>query len=122
MSSDEPDDSAPGGESSADYIISESDKQSKQQNFSERTRHKKSDLESVADSIKDKATGTAKSIKEGMTSAVGDGGSTDELESAQVNQREIGEAESDPSSAGPTENLREKAAETVEDDDSAEPA
>lgn len=46
-----------------------------------------------------------------------------DLDSAQKNQRKIGEAESNPKTTGPAENLREKAAEmTDEDEDSAEPA
>jgi hypothetical protein len=47
----------------------------------------------------------------------------DDLESAQKDQKNIGKASSDPETAGPTENLREEAAEmTDEDEDSEEPA
>ena len=46
-----------------------------------------------------------------------------ELESAQKDQKKIGKAESNPDSSGPTENLREEAAEmTDESQDSEEPA
>jgi hypothetical protein len=45
------------------------------------------------------------------------------LESAQKNQRKIGQAESNPGTSGPAENLREEAAEmTDEGQDSKEPA
>ena len=45
------------------------------------------------------------------------------LESAQKNQKKIGQAESNPETSGPTENLREEAAEmTDEGQDSKEPA
>jgi hypothetical protein len=45
------------------------------------------------------------------------------LESAQKNQKKIGQAESDPETSGPAENLREEAAEmTDEGQDSKEPA
>jgi hypothetical protein len=46
-----------------------------------------------------------------------------DLDSAQSRQRSIGEADSDPRTAGPSENLRQKAARTTyEEEDSAEPA
>jgi hypothetical protein len=46
---------------------------------------------------------------------------SEELESAQKEQKKIGQASSNPK--GPTENLREKAAEmTDENEDSEEPA
>ena len=46
-----------------------------------------------------------------------------ELESAQKDQKKIGKAESNPDTSGPTENLREEAAEmTDESQDSEEPA
>jgi hypothetical protein len=45
------------------------------------------------------------------------------LESAQKNQKKIGQAESNPETSGPAENLREEAAEmTDEGEDSKEPA
>jgi hypothetical protein len=47
----------------------------------------------------------------------------DDRESAQKDQKNVGKASSDPETADPTENLREKAAEmTDEDEDSEEPA
>ena len=47
---------------------------------------------------------------------------SEELESAQKNQKKVGSAESDPSTTGPAENLREEAAENTGKDDSKEPA
>ena len=47
---------------------------------------------------------------------------SEELESAQKNQRKVGPAESDPSTTGPAENLREEAAQNTDEDDSKEPA
>ena len=47
---------------------------------------------------------------------------SEELESAQKNQKKVGSAESDPSTTGPTENLREEAAQNTGEDDSQEPA
>jgi hypothetical protein len=45
------------------------------------------------------------------------------LDSAQARQRKIGDASTDPKTTGPTENLREKAAKTIdESEDSEEPA
>ena len=38
------------------------------------------------------------------------------LEEAQKNQKKVGAAESDPETTGPAENLREEAAETVDED------
>jgi hypothetical protein len=47
----------------------------------------------------------------------------EELDSAQTKQKKVGEASSDPKTTGPTENLREKAANmTDESEDSEEPA
>lgn len=47
----------------------------------------------------------------------------EELDSAQAKQNKVGEASSDPKTTGPTENLREKAANmTDESEDSEEPA
>ncbi len=114
---------APGGESSADYIISES---GEQEQLTTRSR-KKSGLESVTDTLKEKVTGTAKSIKEGVSSTVGTkddvGYRAQDLESAQVHQDRIGEASSDPRTTGPTDKVREKAAKTTdESQDSEEPA
>ena len=46
-----------------------------------------------------------------------------ELDEAQKNQKKIGAAEDDPETTGPAENLREEAAEMVdEDEESKEPA
>lgn len=116
---------ASGGESSADYIISESGEQ--QQSSTQSTKGKKSGLESVTDTIKEKVTGTAKSVKEGVSGTLGKNDdandNTQDLESAQVQQNKIGEAASDPKTTGPSDNVREKAAETTdESDDSKEPA
>jgi hypothetical protein len=47
---------------------------------------------------------------------------SEELESAQKNQRKVGSAESDPPTTGPAENLREEAAQNTGEDDSQEPA
>jgi hypothetical protein len=41
------------------------------------------------------------------------------IESAQKNQKKIGAAESDPETTGPAENLREEAAEMVDEDESS---
>ena len=47
----------------------------------------------------------------------------EELDSAQTKQNKVGEASSNPKTTGPTENLREKAANmTDESEDSEEPA
>jgi hypothetical protein len=49
--------------------------------------------------------------------------STENLEKAQKNQKRAGAAESDPETTGPADNLREDAAEAVdEEENSAEPA
>jgi hypothetical protein len=46
-----------------------------------------------------------------------------ELDEAQNDQDEVGDADSDPESSGPAENLREKAAKTTDkSQDSEEPA
>jgi len=47
---------------------------------------------------------------------------SEELESAQKNQKRVGSAESDPSTTGPADNLREEAAENTGEDESQEPA
>ena len=47
---------------------------------------------------------------------------SEELESAQKNQKKVGSAESDPSTTGPAEKLREEAAQNTGKDDSQEPA
>jgi hypothetical protein len=47
---------------------------------------------------------------------------SEELESAQKNQKKVGSAESDPSTTGPADNLREEAAENTGEDESQEPA
>ncbi|PWU80611.1 MAG: hypothetical protein DLM72_11305, partial [Candidatus Nitrosopolaris wilkensis] len=76
--------------------------------------------------IKEKVTGAGESIKQGSASTVGrddDDHKTRDLDSAQAKPGEIGEAASDPMTTGPTENLRAKAAKTInESEDSEEPA
>ena len=48
---------------------------------------------------------------------------SEEIESAQKNQKKIGSAEDNPDTSGPAENLREEAAEMVDEgEDSLEPA
>jgi hypothetical protein len=47
---------------------------------------------------------------------------SEELEAAQKNQKKVGSAESDPSTTGPADNLREEAAENTGEDESQEPA
>ena len=48
---------------------------------------------------------------------------SEDIETAQKNQKKIGAAEDNPEITGPAENLREEAAETVDkDEDSNEPA
>ena len=112
---------AAGGESSANYMISESGKQPED-------KGKKSGVETITDKIKDKVTGAGRSVKEGLSDATGKDGDVGDdtardLDSAQARQRGIGEASSNPKTTGPTENLREKAARTInEDEDSEEPA
>ena len=111
--------SASGGESSANYMISESGKQSED-------KGKKSGFDAITDKVKDKVTGAGSSVKEGLSGLTGnDSAGSDtasDLDSAQTRQRSIGEADSDPSTTGPTENLRQKAASTTSEDDSEEPA
>jgi hypothetical protein len=113
--------SAPGGESSADYIISESGEQQQTS-----TKGKKSGLESLTDTVKEKVMGTAKSVKEGVSSTIGTNDNADDgkdLESAQVHQDRIGEASSDPKTTGPTDKVRQKASETTDQNrDTKEPA
>ena len=47
----------------------------------------------------------------------------EDIETAQKNQKKIGAAENDPETSGPAENLREEAADMVdEEEDSSEPA
>jgi hypothetical protein len=47
---------------------------------------------------------------------------SEDIESAQKNQKRVGAAEDDPETTGPAENLREEAAEmTDEDQDEKEP-
>jgi hypothetical protein len=49
--------------------------------------------------------------------------STENSDKAQKTQKRVGAAESDPETTGPVENLREEAAEGVDEkEDSAEPA
>jgi hypothetical protein len=136
MSSNNEDDtsSAPGGESSADYLISESGKQTettktKKSGFdsvTDKIKEKVTGPDSVTDKIKEKVTGAGESIKERAASTVGrddDDYKTKDLDSAQASPGEIGDAASDPTTTGPTENLREKAAKTIdESEDSEEPA
>jgi hypothetical protein len=86
------------------------------------TKGKKSSLESLTDTVK----GTAKSVKEGVSSTMGTNDNADDgkdLESTQVHQDRIGEASSDPKTTGPADKVREKAAETTdENQDIKEPA
>ena len=111
---------AAGGESSANYMISESGEQPED-------KGKKSGVDTITDKVKEKVTGAGRSVKEGLSDSTGKdedvGGDTaSDLDSAQTRQRGIGEAESDPRTTGPTENLRQKAARTTSEDDSEEPA
>ena len=136
MSSNNEDDtsSAPGGETSPDYLISESGKQTettkaKKSGFdtvTDKIKEKVTGPDSVTDKIKEKVTGAGKSVKEGAASTVGrddEDDKTKDLNSAQTRQGKIGDAASDPKTTGPTENLREKAAKTIdESEDSEEPA
>jgi len=136
MSSNNEDDtsSAPGGETSADYMISESGKQTettkgKKSGFdsvTDKIKEKVTGPDSVTDKIKEKVTGAGKSVKEGAASTVGRDDEDDKtkgLDSAQTRLRKIGDASSDPKTTGPTENLREKAAKPIdESEDSEEPA
>ena len=121
MGSNNEDDSsnAAGGETSADYMISESGKQTE-------TKGKKSVLDSATDKIKEKIAGAGKSVKEAAASTMGIEDADDktrDLDSAQIRQGRIGDAASDPKTSSPTENLREKAAKTIdESEDSEEPA
>jgi hypothetical protein len=49
--------------------------------------------------------------------------STENLDKAQKNQKRVGAAESDPETTGPADNLREEAAEAVDEEEgSSEPA
>jgi hypothetical protein len=136
MSSNNEDDtsSAPGGETSADYLISESGKQTettktKKSGFDsvrDKIKEKVTGPDSVRDKIKEKVTGAGQSIKEGAASTVGrDDGDhkIKDLDSAQARPGEVGDAASEPTTTGPTENLREKAAKTIdESEDSEEPS
>jgi hypothetical protein len=47
---------------------------------------------------------------------------SEDIETAQKNQKKIGAAENDPETSGPAENLREEAADMVDKEDSSEPA
>ena len=48
---------------------------------------------------------------------------SEDIETAQKNQRKVGAAENEPETSGPVENLREEAADMVDgDEDSSEPA
>jgi len=48
---------------------------------------------------------------------------SEDIETAQKNQKKIGAAENDPETSGPAENLREEAADMVDkEEDSNEPA
>ncbi|MFY9872323.1 MAG: hypothetical protein WAK17_21650 [Candidatus Nitrosopolaris sp.] len=93
----------------SDYMISESGKQT------ETTKRKKCGSDSVTE---------LKSIKEGATGTVGreddDDDKTKDLDSDHACQGKIGEAASDPTTTGPTENLREKTAKTIEEESSEE--
>ena len=136
MSANNEDDSlsAPGGETSADYLISESGKQTettkaKKSGFdsvTDKIKEKVTGPDSVKDKIKEKVTGAGESIKERAASTAGrddDEHKTKDLDSAQASPGKIGDAASDPTTTGPTENLREKAAKTIDEtEDSEEPA
>ena len=114
MSSNNEDDtsSAPGGETSADYLISESGKQTettkaKKSGFdsvtdkikekvtgpdsvTDKIKEKVTGPDSVTDKIKEKVTGAGESIKEGAASTVGrddDDHKTKDLDSAQATPR-----------------------------------
>jgi hypothetical protein len=106
--------SASGGESSADYMISESGEQPED-------KGKRSGVDTITDKVKDKVTGAGRSVKEGLSDSTGKDSAGD-LDSAQTRQRSIGDADSDPSTTGPTENLRQKASKITSEDDSEEPA
>jgi hypothetical protein len=133
MSSNNEDDtsSAPGGETSADYLISESGKQTettktKKSGFDsvrDKIKEKVTGPDSVTDKIKEKVTGAGQSIKEGAASTVGrDDGDhkIKDLDSAQARPGEVGDAASEPTTTGPTENLREKAAKTIDESEHSE--
>ena len=110
--------SAAGGESSANYMISESGKQPED-------KGKKSGFNTITDKVKEKVTGAGRSVREGLSDSTGKdnaGDTASDLDSAQTRQRSIGKADFDPSTTGPTENLRPKAAKTTSEDDSEEPA
>ncbi|MGE3859257.1 MAG: hypothetical protein AB7F53_04655 [Nitrososphaeraceae archaeon] len=49
-------------------------------------------------------------------------GDNESLESVQKNQKKVGAAESDPSTTGPAETLREEATQNTGEGDSKEPA
>jgi hypothetical protein len=110
---------AAGGESSANYMISESGNQPE-------GKGKKSGFNTITDKVKEKVTGAGRSVKEGLSDSTGKdnaGGDTaSDLDSAQTHQKGIGQADSDPSTTGPTENLRQKASKITSEDDSEEPA
>ena len=65
MNSKDNSSSAPGGESSADYIISE------WRATTNIDKRKKGGLESFTDTVKEKLVGSAKSVKEGVSSTIG---------------------------------------------------
>jgi hypothetical protein len=111
---------AAGGESSANYMISESGEQPED-------KGKKSGVDTISDKVKEKVTGAGRSVKDTLSDTMGKhddvSGTDSDLDSAQTRQRGIGEADSDPRTTGPTENLRQKAARTTnEEEDSEEPA
>ncbi|MGA8084944.1 MAG: hypothetical protein WB988_24080 [Candidatus Nitrosopolaris sp.] len=98
----------------SDYMISESGKQT------ETTNGKKTSFDSFTDKIKEKVT--EKSIKEGSASTLGreaTGGDdkTKDLNSAQGKIRDVA---SDTQITGPTENLQEKTAKTIDEADGSE--
>jgi hypothetical protein len=107
--------SVSGGESSADYMISESGEQPED-------KGKKSGVDIITDKVKEKVTGVGTSVKKTLSDSTGKENVDDDLDSAQTRQRRIGEADSDPQTTGPTENLRQKAARTTNEGDSHEPA
>ena len=99
-------------------MISESGKQPPED------KGKKSGIDVITDKVKENVTGAGRSVKEGLSGTTGKdaGDVASDLDSAQTRQRSIGEADSDPSTAGPTENLRQKASQITSEDDYEEPA
>jgi hypothetical protein len=89
--------SASGGESSADYMISESGEQPED-------KRKKSGVDKITDKVKEKVTGVGTSVKKTLSDSTRKenvGGAASDLDSPQTRQRSIGEADSDPATTGP---------------------